>query len=463
MVSAIKNLTSTPLTGNIFAVALPLFLISSCILLIVQPELRLAVPLLVGVTALMAMLLSLALYCGERVKVLWSPAVILAVALVLRLLFLFAPPQLSDDIYRYLWDGGNLLRGANPYAAAPAAQTPPPELRAIHAKINQPDYVTIYPPAAQLVFAGGAAFGGTIMGLKAFLALLDLGLCALLIMLLQRLELPSWRAVLYAWNPLPVLEIAGSGHVDGAGLAMLAGSICLLVPDRQSVAGTVPRRWAYLLSGALLACAGLVKLFPLVLAPVLFLLVPAGRRRYFAAGFIVSLTALVLPFLPHLVNMTASLDLYARNWEFAGFAFNTVRTVTGSGTIARILLAGSFLAAVLFATCRLAGRFNAALSPAARGRQALETCYAIAMALLLLTPTLQPWYALSLAVFLPFCTGPAGLVLCWAVFLTYRVQIPYFILGQWTENPEVTAAVFFAPVTAFVLSRFLREGERLAG
>jgi hypothetical protein len=141
-----------------------------------------------------------------------------------------------------------------------------------------------------------------------------------------------------------------------------------------------------------------------------------------------------LPFLPHLVNMTASLDLYARNWEFAGFAFNSIRAVTGSGTIAHMLLSGCFLLAVLFATCRLAIRINATLSPAARGRQALEACYAIAMALLLLTPTLQPWYALCLAVFLPFCAGPAGLVLCWAVFLTYLVQIPYFILGQWTEK-----------------------------
>jgi hypothetical protein len=75
------------------------------------------------------------------------------------------------------------------------------------------------------------------------------------------------------------------------------------------------------------------------------------------------------------------------------------------------------------------------------------------MALLMLTPTLQPWYALTLAVFLPFCAGPAGMVLCWVVFLTYQVQIPYFILGQWLENPLVTAAVFMAPVMAYILSR----------
>ena len=443
--------------------ALPILLIFSCGLLAVQPELRLAVPLLIGVTALMAMLLTFALYCGERAKVLWSPSVILAVALVMRLLFLYSPPQLSDDIYRYLWDGGNMLRGINPYAAPPSAASPSPDLAAIHSLINHPDYVTIYPPTAQLVFAGGAAFGGSITGLKVFLVLLDLGLCALLVMLLKRLELPAWRAVLYAWNPLPVLEIAGSGHVDGAGLIMLIGSFCLLVMDRQSASTTVPRRWIFLLSGALLACAGLVKLFPLVLTPVLFLLVPASRRMHFTTGFFGGLAALLLPFLPHLVNMAASLDAYARNWEFAGFAFNTLRTMTGSGTTARLLLSSCFLLVVVTIILRLADSIDHGESPVKRVRQALTACYAIAMALLLLTPTLQPWYALCLAVFLPFCAGPSGLVLCWVVFLTYRVQIPYFILGQWIENPQVTAAVFLAPVSAYLVSRFFRKGWQTSG
>jgi hypothetical protein len=78
---------------------------------------------------------------------------------------------------------------------------------------------------------------------------------------------------------------------------------------------------------------------------------------------------------------------------------------------------------------------------------------------LLLTPTLQPWYALCLAVFLPFCAGPAGLVLCWAVFLTYQVQIPYFITGQWVESPLVTAAVFLGPVTAWVLAKLFVDDD----
>lgn len=200
-----------------------------------------------------------------------------------------------------------------------------------------------------------------------------------------------------------------------------------------------------------MACAGLVKLFPLVLLPLLLLLVPHGRRVHFVAGFSVSLAALLLPFLPQLVNMTASLETYARNWEFAGFAFTTLRTITGSGTTARLLLSASFMLFVGVVVTRTAATMQRGLEPVHNGRQALAACYAISMALLLLTPTLQPWYALCLAVFLPFCAGPAGLILCWVVFLTYQVQIYYFTAGQWIENPCVTAAVLLAPLTAWLL------------
>jgi hypothetical protein len=441
---------------KVVSCVIPVVMVVSCGLLAVQPELRLVVPLLLGITAFMALVLTLVLYLGERGAIFWSPSVILVVALLLRLMFLFAPPQLSDDVYRYLWDGRQLLRGNNPYAAAPSSIQPPPDLATVHARINHPDYVTLYPPAAQVVFAGGAAAGGGITGLKAFLVLFDMGLCVLLMVLLGRLGMPLWRVVLYAWNPLPVLEIAGSGHVDGAGLTLLMGAFCLLVMERNTTPVSPPRQWPFLLAGALLACAGLVKLFPLVLAPVLFLLVPAQRRLHFSAGFLVAMAALLLPFLPHLANMAATLDIYARNWEFAGFVFTTFRKITGSGGIARLLVSGGFLAICAWIFLRLTQRLRRERPPATAGRMAMETCYSIAMAMLLLTPTLQPWYALSLAVFLPFCAGPAGIVLCWVVFLTYRVQIPYFILGQWIEDPRVTAAVFLAPLTAYLLSRALR-------
>ena len=417
-----------------------------------MPELRLGIPQLVGVTSCMVISLASLLYLGDRNIVNLSPGIIITVAILLRLLFVFKPPQLSDDVYRYLWDGAQLLKGVNPYAHSPAILIPPVEMQSIHAHINHPKYVTIYPPSAQLVFASGAALGGTITGLKTLLIAIDMFLCWLVMMVLKRLEMPVWHAVLYAWNPIPVIEIASSGHVDGAGLAMLTGALLLLLSRRDCCPTPVKYIISIMLSGALLAGAVLVKLLPLILFPIFILLVPGNRRLLFVSTFLASLAALVLPFIPELTNMLTSLKVYAYNWEFTGFAFSTVRTLTGSGSLARMIVLGTFLiisSAVLF---RLQRSLQNSTQTVERNRTIISACYVTVMAFLLLTPTLQPWYALFLAVFLPYCAGPAGIVLCWAVFLTYHVQIDYFILGKWLENPLVSTAVFLAPLTAGMLS-----------
>ncbi len=457
----IKNPTKNHPSQKAFSFCLVGILIAAALALASTQELRTAIPLLVGSTAAMSTVLTSVLYCGERQCINWSAWFVLALALVLRLMFLFSPPQLSDDMYRYLWDGSTTLRGSNPYALAPAAVRPPPELAAVHAQINHPGYITIYPPAAQLVFAAGTLFGGSITGLKALLLMVDLLLCALIINVLRRLDMPVSRAVLYAWNPLPVVEIAASGHVDGAGMTMVIGALALLLAGYTC--DTKQRSRVYGLSGALLACAGMVKLFPFALVPLLFLLVPRGKRRYFAAGFVTTLAAVVVIFLPQLSNIFTSLNAYARNWEFAGYAFSILRSITGSGTIARLILSATFCATAAGVLIRTYARISPETTEAAKAREIVQACYTTAILFLLLTPTLQPWYALSLAAFLPFCAGPAGLVLCWAVFLTYRVQIPYFILGQWFENPYVTAAVFWAPVTAFLVSSCFRKNREVAG
>jgi len=446
--AADNTLTTWP--GRLELLAPPAVLLLCATFLARQPELRLAVPLLVGLTAVMAGTLALARYRGERLARPWSPGPILAVALLLRLMFLTAPPQLSDDLYRYLWDGLNTLRGVNPYHAAPAALTPPPQLASLHARINHPQYVTIYPPMAQLIFAAGAALGG-LTGLKALLIGLDLALCALMLLVSRRLALPAWPVLLYAWNPLPVLEIAGSGHVDGAGLTLFMAAFALALAGAEAPPGRAFGNWATLGAGALLAASCLVKLLPLVLVPVLFLLTPPTRRAAFSAGLIAAGLALVLAFWPDLVHSTGSLDAYARNWEFAGFLFNQLRAITGSGTVARLVLSSSFLVVAGLTVRGLAQALAATQSMAERGRLALAASYRITLALLCTTPTLQPWYALALAALLPFGAGPAGILFCWTVFLTYRVQIPYFILGSWIESPWVTAAVVLAPAAGELL------------
>lgn len=408
-----------------------------------QPDLRLSVPLLVGVSGVTFIALTCILARGERGGITWSPVFILLVALILRLLFVASPPTLSDDVHRYVWDGLNVLGGTNPYAHAPSSAPPVPGSEALLETINHPDLVTIYPPAAQAVFAVGASFGG-VTGMKSFLALLDLVLCFIILRLLARLDLPPWRAVLYAWNPLPVLEIASSGHIDGAAALFLFAALFFLLRSRDEPFS--PFRTAA--AGGFFAASVLVKLFPLVFLPAFFFLC-RGAVRYFLAGFCLIAAGLILPFMPEIGNTFATLDVYLRNWEFAGFAFRILRDLT-SGPTARIVLGIVFLAALTLIYARAARRRSAIGTVAAM--------YGVALAFLVLTTTLHPWYALYLAALLPFAAGVSGLVLCWSVLLAYQVLIPYAILGQWSEQEWVTAVIFLAPVLAWLAARGARSG-----
>ncbi|MBF0169775.1 MAG: hypothetical protein HQK87_01575 [Nitrospinae bacterium] len=431
---------------------IPAALLASCVALAMEPELRLAVPMLTGVTAFMTILLATTLYLGERGHVFWSVPAILAVALLMRVPFLFDPPQLSDDLYRYVWDGAMTTAGMNPYFTAPALIAPGPGLAAIHASINHPDLVTIYPPAAQTLFAACALFTTDPAGFKAIFVAFDMVLCALLAVAARRMGYEPWRITLYAWHPLPVVEIAGSGHVDGAGAALVIAALVMVMSGLDAQARPPGGNAPFAMGGALVAVAGLVKVFPLLALPSLFVLTPSAGRRAFALSFLGMAALITLPYGAGLPGLAGTMETYARHWEFAGFAFNVLRLATGSGDYARSLLAVALVVTAALSAARLKRAIGAKTPVEALGKATMRSCYSLTIAFCLLTPTLQPWYAILLVTFFPFAAGPAGLTLSWAVFLTYHVQIGSFILGAWTEDIMVTSALFLAPCAVRALA-----------
>jgi hypothetical protein len=187
-------------------------------------------------------------------------ALILGTAILLRLLALSAPVFLSDDINRYIWDGRVQAAGINPYRYIPAdPDLAPLRDEAIYPNINRNNYApTIYPPVAQMLFLLANRVGETVLAVKlVFVGFEAVGIGALLLVLRAAGE-PREHILLYAWHPLPIWEIAGSGHVDAAVVGFTATALAAAVHGR--------RGW----SGAALAAATLVKLFPLVLAPALW-------------------------------------------------------------------------------------------------------------------------------------------------------------------------------------------------
>jgi len=215
-------------------------------------------------------------------------ALILATAVLLRLGALTAPVYLSDDVYRYIWDGRVQAVGINPYRYIPT-DTNLAALRdeAVFPNINRNNYApTIYPPVAQMLFLVATRFGETVPAIKLFLVAVEaIGIGALLLVL-QTTGAPRHNIIFYAWHPLPVWEIAGSAHIDAAMVAFVALALA------AAVAGQ--RAW----SGAALAAATLVKFFPLVLVPALWRPTKSnlGDWRWLSA-FIVVVTAAYLPYV----------------------------------------------------------------------------------------------------------------------------------------------------------------------
>ena len=209
-------------------------------------------------------------------------ATILLVGVAMRCLLLPGTP-VSNDLFRYIWDGRVQAAGINPYLHVPSEEVLTP-LRdaAIYPYINRADYApTIYPPTSQVVFYLVTRISEAPIAMKAaMLAFEGLAVWALLRLLALR-GLPRSRILLYAWHPLPLWEFARSGHVDVVAIAFLL--LAFLAAERRSP----------ILAGVAFGAGALVKYFPLVTAPALY-------RRWdwrFPIAFIVTIAALYLPYI----------------------------------------------------------------------------------------------------------------------------------------------------------------------
>ena len=159
---------------------------------------------------------------------------IVGLACLFRLTFVFAAPVLSDDLQRYLWDGRVTLDGGNPYIAFPASPAGAARGDADIGPLAHKEVATVYPPAAQLLFAGGAALGPGIYGIKILVVLLDLLVIAVLRALLRERGRPGLRVLIYAWNPLAVTETAWSGHIEPAATLCVLLAAVWIIQKREA-------------------------------------------------------------------------------------------------------------------------------------------------------------------------------------------------------------------------------------
>jgi len=351
--------------------------------------------------------------------------VVLVAAAAFRLTLLPLPASLSDDLHRYQWEGQVQRAGHNPYLVTPSdpelvAQRPP-----AYDRLPGKELPTAYGPAIEVLFRLAASAGG-LLAFKYLSVLFDFGCVLLLVWLLRLRGEPPVRALVYAWCPLVVLEFAGSGHNDSIPVFFLLLACGLSL--RASAA-----------SGAALAAATLSKWFAGVLAPI-FLRHATARGR--GAGskwllyFIAAAALLCLPYADAGGGLFAGLFGYAAGWRNNASLFALVAEATGSEAAAQAVALAVVGGLVLGFTLR--------------GTEPLRAALVLLAALLLVSPSVFPWY---LTWFIPFlCFFPSAALLLWTstVLLSYHVLSEFTAMGTWRYDPWLVALEYL-PVYGLLL------------
>jgi hypothetical protein len=320
--------------------------------------------------------------------------IVFGVAVASRLALLPVVPTLSDDIYRYVWEGRVAAHGHDPWGSSPLDPALA-HLREgdIHPRINHPELAAIYPPLAIAGFAAVAALSPTVAAMKCWVVLHDIVLVLLLLAWSRRGRAPPQAVIAYAWNPLVVVEYAGSGHHDPTAIVWLVAA--LFWAERRPA-----------LSALSLAVGALTRLVPLLALPLLLPRWP-WRARVLATVPI----ALGLGwYWSRTRGSDSGLGAYWRVWTNNELAFAGVAGVVGDPALARWIVAGLLaLLVAAFALRRVAA--------GAAVRNTLRAGF-------LLSPVAHPWYlgwALALE---PLRPSAPWLLLSCTVVLSYGVVTP---------------------------------------
>ena len=380
-------------------------------------------------------------------------AFLLFAGAVLRCTLLFRAPDLSDDALRYAWDARVGAAGLSPYAHAPADPAVARLAPQVAASVPHPDVRTVYPPAAQAAFRVARMGGVGSLPLQMLFAAADLSI----VVLLRALggAGAGFAAALYAFHPLPVTESAGQGHLDSLGVALLLASLVYLA-RRKSVRG-----------GAAFALSVLTKY-----VPVFAVLPIVGRGRWrFAVAALATGCAIWAAASRGGVAPWGGLSDYATRWEFNSVAYPAAEALMTKAEIpARAKAAFSawegrpawmqpafgFFYAGFFARAALALLAAAVLGTIAwRARHAVDietAVFASLATILLLSPTLHPWYLLWILPFAAKARNVAFLYLCSAVVLSYALLYPVAGLPR-----ALVLALEYVPFALLLLAPVLRR------
>ncbi|WP_299153401.1 mannosyltransferase [uncultured Christiangramia sp.] len=380
-------------------------------------------------------------------------------AIIFRLVFLFALPELSQDYFRFIWDGQLINAGINPYQFIPSEISN--ELNFSNTEVLlqgmgslSAGHYSNYPPINQLLFAVSSFLANSsqllnVMFLRTLIILADLGTVFFGARLLSNLGMSRDRIFLYILNPFIIIEMTGNLHFESVMVFFLVWSLYLLHNDR------------WIASAIVLGLSISVKLLPLLFLPLFFGFFLKNSKLFFVKllGFysLVILT-LVISFAPFyseevMANFMASVGLWFGKFEFNASVYYLVRwvgfQVKGYNiieTAGKILPLITFVTIILLTFLRKNGTMQDLINSMLFG----------IVVYLLLSTTVHPWY-LAIPLFLSVFTS-FRLMLIWSllVILSYSA----YSNAQYDENLWLVASEYIIVIGYFLYELFLQKSSK---
>ena len=365
------------------------------------------------------------------------------IGLLFRIIFLLAIPFLSQDVYRFIWDGQLCLQGINPYTISPDTIMQEgtiafPNQTYLVEKMGElsASNFSNYPPFKQLLFTISAFLsGGSVLSnvvfLRLFIILADIGFYCGAIRLLKHFNLKSSLVYLYFLNPLVILELSGNLHFEGIMVCFFVWGLYALTQKK------------IVQSGLAYGVSILTKLIPLLFV-FLFIRSIAWRKWILFCSITAGLC--LIAFVPF-VDLNSPMDflkttgLWFTNFEFNGSIYNLIRAIgmayVGYNPIA-VVGKGIMIVLILLVTLLSFNKKNSSYLGTIRNMVLLLSLY------FFISTTVHPWYIITLLGISIFTNYRFVLLWSFTVMLSYV----FYSLGEGQYN---TALLFLEYIPVYVL------------
>lgn len=344
-------------------------------------------------------------------------------SILFRGILLFSLPALSDDFYRFVFDGRLLAAGINPYLILPSKFVQTIDYQkvigdsGVYQKLNSPNYYTVYPPFNQAIFGVSAWLSQgnlltNVIILRSFILLAEIGNIWLISKLLRRFSLDSSNVNIYAFNPLVVLELTGNLHFEAIVIFFLLLAVLWITQQR------------YTFSTISLAFGISTKLLPIIFIPLIINKLELKKGLFYSliCGIVVLLTFSF--FVDNLLisRISSSVELYFQKFEFNASFYYLIRQI-GYWVVGYNIIgtAGKVLAILTFGSIVFISFYrntipDRALSPV---RDNSNKILLILTVYFLLATTVHPWYICTVLAASVFTSFRYPIVWTGLIFLTY--------------------------------------------